>query len=57
MKDVHKFAEELGTSLHLATPDPSCSLQQTPEERISRHQVRQHLKKAVAREEIFCEDS
>ena len=47
MKDVHKFAEELETSLNLATPDPSCSLQQAPEERISRHQVRQHFKKAV----------
>ena len=40
VKDVYKFAEELGTSLNLATPDPSCSLQQAPEERISRHQVR-----------------
>ena len=47
MKDVHKFVEELGTSLNLATPDPSCSSQHAPEERISRHQVRQHLKKAV----------
>ena len=47
VKDVHKFAEGLGTSLNLATPDPSCSSQQAPEERISRHQVRQHLKKAV----------
>ena len=26
VKDVYKFAEELGTSLHLATPDPvACS--------------------------------
>ena len=47
MKDVHKFVEELETSLNLATPDPSCSLQQAPEERISRHQVRQNFKKAV----------
>ena len=39
VKDVHKFAEELGTSLNLATPNPSCSLQQAPEKRISRHQV------------------
>ena len=47
MKDVHKFVEELETSLNLATPDPSSSLQQAPEERISRHQVRQHFKKPV----------
>ena len=47
VKDVHKFAEELGTSLNLATPNPSCSLKQAPEKRISRHQVIQHLKKAV----------
>lgn len=47
VKDAHKFAQELGTSLNLATPDPSCSSQQAPEERISWHQVRQNLKKAV----------
>ena len=47
VKDVHKFAEGLGTSLNLATSDPSCSLQQAPEERINRNQVRQHLKKVV----------
>ena len=35
-KDAHKVAEELGTSLNLATPDPSCSSQQAPNKRISR---------------------
>ena len=36
-----------GTTLNFATPDPSCSSRQAPEKRISRHQVRQHIKKAV----------
>ena len=45
--DAYKFAEEMATSLNLATPDPSCSSQWAPAKRISRHQVRQHLKKAV----------
>ena len=45
-KDAHKVAEELGTSLNLATPDPSCSSQQAPNKRIRRYQLRQHLKKA-----------
>ena len=35
-KDAHKVAEELGTSLNLATPDPSCTSQQSPNKRISR---------------------
>jgi len=47
VKDAHKFAEELGTSLNLVTPDRSCSSLQGPEKRIKGHQVRQHLKKAV----------
>ena len=45
-KEAHKIAEELETSLNLATPDPSCSSQQAPNERISRYQLKQHLKKA-----------
>ena len=32
VKDAHKFAEQLGTSLTLATFDPSCSTQQAPKE-------------------------
>ena len=47
VKDAHKFVEELGTSLNLVTPKPSCSSLQVPEKRIKGHQVRQHLKKAV----------
>ena len=43
VKDAHKFAEELGTSLNLASPDLPRSSQQAPEKRISRRQVRQHL--------------
>ena len=39
MKDTHKFAEELKTSLNLATPDTSRSSQQAPEKRISRYQI------------------
>ena len=53
VKDAHKFSEELGTSLNLASPDLPRSSQQAPEKRISRRQVRQHLKKAV--EEKFKE--
>ena len=48
MKDMHKFAEELGTSLNLATRHLSSSSHQAPEKRNSRHQDNiQHLKKAV----------
>ena len=47
VKDAHKFAEQLGTSLTLATFDPSFSTQQVPKNRISRYQVRKHLKKDV----------
>ena len=47
VKDTHKFAEELGTSLNLVSPEPSCSSFQAPEKRIGGHQVRQHFKKAV----------
>ena len=37
------FSEQLGTSLTLATFDPSCSTQQAPKKRISRYQVRQMI--------------
>lgn len=53
VKDAHKFAEELGTSLNFASPDLPCGSQQAPEKRISRRQMRQHLNKAV--EEKFKE--
>ena len=42
-KNAHKFAEQLGTSLTLATFDPLCSTQQAPKKRISRYQVRQMI--------------
>ena len=47
MKGAHKFAEELETSLNLATPEPLCSSHQVPDKRIRGHQLKQHLKKAV----------
>ena len=53
VKDALTFAEEMGTSLKMASPDLLRSSQQAPEKRISRRQVRQHLKKAV--EEKFKE--
>ena len=47
VKDAHKFAEQLRTSLTLATFDPLCSTQQASKNRIGRYQVRKHLKKDV----------
>ena len=47
VKHTHQFSEELGTSLNLVSPEPSCSLFQAPEKSIGGHQVRQHFKKAV----------
>ena len=47
MKDAHKFAGELGTSLNLVSPESSCSSFQVSEKRIRGHQLRQHLKKVM----------
>ena len=47
VKDAHKFAEELGTTLTLEPAESSCSSQSNPENKITGHHVKLQLKKAV----------
>ena len=47
-KDAKKFAEVLGTSLNLNTPEPSCNPLEALEIEIKEQQIRKHLKKAVS---------
>ena len=46
MKEAHKFAEELGVSLPLEYPQPSCRSVSDPETEIKGPKVKEHLKKA-----------
>ena len=46
-KDANMFAEELGITLKLNSPEPPCSPLDAPEVRIKRQQIKKHLKKAV----------
>ena len=46
MKEAYKFAEELGTSLSLEYPQPSCWSVSDPETEIKGPKVKEHLKKA-----------
>ena len=46
MKEAHKFAEELGVSLSLEYPKPSCPSVSDPETEIKGPKVKGHLKKA-----------
>ena len=46
MKEAHKFAEELGMSLSLEYPQPSCWSVSDPETEIQGPKVKEHLKKA-----------
>ena len=48
VKDAHRYAEELGTTLTLEPAESSCSSQSNPEKKITGHLVRQHLKAAVS---------
>ena len=45
MKEAHKFAEELFTSLSLEYPEPSCWSVSDPEKEIIGLKVKEHLKK------------
>ena len=45
MKEAHKFAEELGMSLPLEYPQPSCWYVSDPETEIKGPKVKEHLKK------------
>ena len=47
MKDAHRYAEELGTTLTLEPAESSCSSQSNPE-KITGHHVKKHLKEAVS---------
>ena len=46
MKEAHKFAEELGISLSLEYPQPSCWSVNDPETEIQGPKAKEHLKKA-----------
>ena len=48
MKDAHRYAEELGTTLTLEPATSSCSSQSNPEKTITGHHVKQILKEAVS---------
>ena len=45
MKEAHKLAEELGMSMSLEYPQPSCRSVSDPETEIKRPKVKRHLKK------------
>ena len=45
MKEAHKFAEELDTSLSLEYPEPSQRFVSNPETAITGPKVKEHLKK------------
>ena len=45
--EAHKYAEELGISLPLKHPDPSCNLHQDQEVLIEGTKVKKHLKNAM----------
>ena len=47
VKDAHKYAQELGISLKLDFPEPSCCSEDTTMEALTGHHVKQHLKRAV----------
>ena len=47
VKDAHKFAEELGTTLTLEPAESSCSSLSNPEKTITGHHVKLQLNKAV----------
>ena len=47
VKDAHRYAEELGTTLTLKPAESSCSSQSNPEKNITGHHVKEHLKEAV----------
>ena len=51
MKEVHKFAEELGTSLSLEYPQPSCRSVSDPETEIQGPKVKEHLRYGEAERE------
>ena len=46
MNEVHKFMEELDTSLSLEYPEPSCRSVSNPETEIIGPNMKEHLKKA-----------
>ena len=46
MKEAHKFAEDLGMSLSLEYPQPSCRYVSDPETEIKGPKVKEHFKKA-----------
>ena len=46
MKEAHEFSEELGMSLSLEYPQPSCRPVSDPETEIKGPDVKEHLKKA-----------
>ena len=43
VKDAHKFAEELGTTLTLEPAESSCSSQSNPEKKITGYHVKLHV--------------
>ena len=43
VKDAHRYAEELGTTLTLEPAESSCSSQSNPEKKITGHHVKQEL--------------
>ena len=48
LKDAHRYAEELATTLTLERAESLCSSQSNPEKKITGHHVKQHLKEAVS---------
>ena len=48
VKNAHRSAEELVTTLTLELAESSCSSQSNPEKKITGHHVKQHLKEAVS---------
>ena len=48
VKDAHRSAEELVTTLTLESAESSCSSQSNPEKKYKDHHVKQHLKEAVS---------
>ena len=47
MKEAHKFAEELGMTLSLEYPQPSCRSVSDPETEMKGPKIKEHLKKAA----------
>ena len=46
VKNATRYVQELGTSLRLESPEPSCSLEDSAAEACTGHRVKLHLKKA-----------